>query len=255
MHRAPLLLLALAALAAAARASEDPTAAMAGVTDLTPDNWDAFAGQLSTLSMVEFYAPWCGHCKHLAPEYAGLAAAVAADAGLRGRVRIAKVDADAHRSLGEKFDVSGFPTIVTFGRGKALTAANAERYEGPRTTDGMLAFIRDALASDTGFARVEAMDPLAAEFVAADAAGAAAVIERAAATAAGLEEADRANGDMYVSLMRKAQEKGGAAWLVTEASRLERVIGSGALSATKLGEISRKASVLSAFAPAAKDEL
>jgi protein disulfide-isomerase A6 len=181
---------------------------------------------------------------------------VAADAGLRGRVRIAKVDADAHRSLGEKFDVSGFPTIVTFGRGKALTAANAERYEGPRTADGMLSFVRDALASDTRFARVEALDALAAEFVAADAgAGAAAVIERAAAAAAGLAEADRANGELYISLMRKAEEKGGAAWLATEAARLERVIGSGALSAAKLGEISRKASVLSAFAPAAKDEL
>jgi len=63
LQRAPLLLLLvalLAALAPAARAADDPNAAMAGVTDLTPANWDEFAGQLSTLSMIEFYAPWYG---------------------------------------------------------------------------------------------------------------------------------------------------------------------------------------------------
>lgn len=53
----------------------------------------------------------CGHCKRLVPEYQKLGEAIASDPKLRGRVLIAKVDADAHRSLGEKFGVRGFPTL------------------------------------------------------------------------------------------------------------------------------------------------
>ena len=49
----------------------------------------------------------CGHCKHLTPEYKKVGATVAADAKLKSRVVIAKVDADEHRSLGERFGVSG----------------------------------------------------------------------------------------------------------------------------------------------------
>jgi protein disulfide-isomerase A6 len=43
------------------------------------------------------------------------------DPKLKNRVVIAKVDADAHRSVGEKFEVRGFPTIKFFPRGKAPT--------------------------------------------------------------------------------------------------------------------------------------
>lgn len=63
--------------------------------------------------------PGCGHCKHLVPHYSKLGAAIAKDPKLRSRVLIAKVDADAHRSLGERFGVRGFPTIKWFPRGKA----------------------------------------------------------------------------------------------------------------------------------------
>jgi protein disulfide-isomerase A6 len=44
--------------------------------------------------MIEFYAPWCGHCKALEPEWNEAALA------LKGQVKIAKVDADAHKNLG-----------------------------------------------------------------------------------------------------------------------------------------------------------
>merc|ERR1711916_408316 len=54
---------------------------------------------------VEFYAPWCGHCKRLTPEYE-----IVGDAFARTpEVVVAKVDADAHRSLGSRFGVTGFP--------------------------------------------------------------------------------------------------------------------------------------------------
>ena len=64
---------------------------------------------------VEFYAPWCGHCKHLIPVYEKLAAAYQNEK----EVVIAKIDADnaAHKELASKYGVSGFPTLKWFPKG------------------------------------------------------------------------------------------------------------------------------------------
>ena len=70
--------------------------------------------------------------QHLTPELAALGAKVKADARLASRVAIAKVNADEHRSLGERFAVRGFPTLKLFKRG-APVDASAENYNGPRT--------------------------------------------------------------------------------------------------------------------------
>lgn len=71
--------------------------------------------------MVEFYAPWCGHCKALAPEYA------AAATELKGEVVLAKVDATEENELAQKYDVQGFPTVYFFIDGVH------KDYNGPRS--------------------------------------------------------------------------------------------------------------------------
>ncbi|KAL1817111.1 hypothetical protein DCAR_0521526 [Daucus carota subsp. sativus] len=81
--------------------------------------------------LVEFYAPWCGHCQALAPEYA------AAATELKGeKVVLAKVEATEESELAEKYEVQGFPTIYFFVDGVHKV------YAGQRTKDGIVTWIK-----------------------------------------------------------------------------------------------------------------
>jgi protein disulfide-isomerase A6 len=224
--------------------ADDPTVSLPGVSDLTPDNFDKIVNGAKH-ALVEFYAPWCGHCKRMTSEYKTLGEMIKGDAKLSSRVVIAKVDADAHRSLGERFGVRGFPTIKYFARGKPITADAAQPYEGARTSDKFLEFIKAKLDEDKGFARVEVLDKLAQKFIA-DGADLKAVLKEAEKAAGKAEKDVQDNAKLYVTFMKRAVDKG-TEYFATELARLERMIGSGSVSAAKLDEMSRKTSVLSAF--------
>ncbi|RUS19467.1 thioredoxin-like protein, partial [Endogone sp. FLAS-F59071] len=92
-------------------------------------------------ALVEFYAPWCGHCKSLKPIYEELADSYVY---AKDQVIIAKVDADAHKDLGGKFGVTGFPTLKWFPKG--VTAAEVDKvedYKAGRDLDAFASFIKD----------------------------------------------------------------------------------------------------------------
>ena len=72
--------------------------------------------------MVEFYAPWCGHSKALAPHYKEAATEMKAE-----NVTLAKVNGDRETALAERFEVDGFPSMFFFTDGKH------KAYPGERT--------------------------------------------------------------------------------------------------------------------------
>jgi len=106
------------------------------VVVLTPENFDSYVDGSKDI-LVEFYAPWCGHCKHLEPEYDKAADALSSN----DKVVLAKVDADKHRDLGSRFGVSGFPTLKFFPKG--WSTGNEIAYDGPRTADGIVDWINE----------------------------------------------------------------------------------------------------------------
>ncbi|KXZ44226.1 hypothetical protein GPECTOR_71g587 [Gonium pectorale] len=244
MARLVLLCAALLGAAAFVRASDDPTISLPGVLDLTPETFDKHVTGAKH-ALVEFYAPWCGHCKRMVPEYKKLGELVAADPKLKNRVVIAKVNADAHRSIGDKFDVRGFPTIKYFPAGKPANKDTVQDYNQARTATAFLDFLKEKLNADKGFARVEALDSFAKKFASAEDKAAVLAETKAALEAVEGDEA-KANGALYIKFMEKAAEKG-ASYLSTEKARLEKMLSSGSVSASKVDEMSRKASVLGAF--------
>jgi len=82
------------------------------VVDLNPSNFDSIVLDSQKDVLVEFYAPWCGHCKQLAPKYELLAKAYINE----DDVAITKVDCDKNKDLCSKYDVKGFPTLKWFSK-------------------------------------------------------------------------------------------------------------------------------------------
>ncbi|KAL3130680.1 hypothetical protein ABBQ38_008070 [Trebouxia sp. C0009 RCD-2024] len=247
MHRVQVST-ALCALFWAGVFAQDPTILLPGVQDLTPETFDKFVNG-GKHALVEFYAPWCGHCKHLTPEYKTLGETVAKDPKLKDSVVIAKVDADKHKSLGEKFGVRGFPTIKWFPRGKPVTSP--EDYNGGRTASAFLDFIKGEIKADSSFARVEELDALAKKYIGSASDAASTVADEISSAASKLTGEAKTNGDVYVNMVKKAAAKG-SDYFTMELARLQRLLEGGKLSPSKLSEISRKISVLGAFQSSAE---
>ncbi|KAI4375136.1 hypothetical protein MLD38_013042 [Melastoma candidum] len=96
--------------------------------------------------VVEFYAPWCGHCKKLAPEYEKAASVLSSH---DPPIVLAKVDAndEVNKVLATEYDIKGFPTLKILRKG----GKTVQEYKGPRDADGIV----DYLKKQSGPASVE----------------------------------------------------------------------------------------------------
>jgi protein disulfide-isomerase A6 len=217
--------------------------AATAVAHLDGSNFDQVVKDSNKDVLVEFYAPWCGHCKHLAPDYEKVAKAFAGDEG----VVIAAIDADANKEIGSRYGVSGFPTLKFFPKGNK---ESPEEYNGGRDVDSFVSFINEKsgtkrqadgkLKAEAG--RVASLDEIAAQFLGGDQA---ALLKQAEGVVSGLSGQDAQNGKIYTKVMSTIQSKG-ASFVDSEVARLDRLL-DGSITPKKADELSTRKNIVQAF--------
>ncbi|RWR83116.1 putative protein disulfide-isomerase A6 [Cinnamomum micranthum f. kanehirae] len=215
------------------------------VVVLTAENFDAVVLDESKDVLVEFYAPWCGHCKSLAPTYEKVATVFKSEED----VVIANLDADKHKDLAEKYGVSGYPTLKFFPKSNKA----GEDYNEGRDLETFVSFInnkcgtsRDGKGQLTSKAgTVESLDALVKEFVSASNDERKAILSKMEEEAGKLKGSSARHGKIYLKAAKSCMEKG-VDYAKKETERLQRILEK-SISPSKADEFTVKKNILYAF--------
>lgn len=111
------------------------------VLNVDSKSYDRLIAQSNYTSIVEFYAPWCGHCQNLKPAYEKAAKS------LDGLAKVAAVncDDDSNKGLCGQFGIQGFPTLKIVRPGKKAGKPAVEDYQGARTASGIVEAVQDKI--------------------------------------------------------------------------------------------------------------
>lgn len=208
--------------------------------------------------LVQFYAPWCAHCKHLAPNYEIVAKAFMREPG----IIIAKYDADWNKQFASQYAVTAYPTLKLFGAEHKAGLL----YEGPRDPEFIIAFLNAKLGTARNIdgtlkpesALLATFGEHILEFLKLFTTGSYSVqdpnatdakdnaIQAASKAAVSLHGTFAENGKTYLKIMKKIVEHG-IGYIDSESQRLERLL-KGKLSDEKSNEMTRRAYIVTDFA-------
>ncbi|KAL4556218.1 hypothetical protein LXL04_038862 [Taraxacum kok-saghyz] len=216
------------------------------VVSLTSENFNKIVMDNTKHVLVEFSAPWCGHCQNLAPIYESLGDAFKNEAD----VVIANVNTDNNKKIAERYEVQGIPKLILFSKDNK----DGEGYGGALDLEGLVSFINEKcgtsrdeegqLTSNAGV--IEILDILVKEFKSAGEDDKQEVYAKIEEEAANLNGSLARYGKIYLKVAHGYMVKG-TDYAKNEIQRIERLL-SKSISPVKADEFILKKNILSAFA-------